>query len=542
MQLVLVLPVLLLCGLLVVNILHLHTTQTQQLLSLGAPGSIEMGSAVTTRRLSAEAWAGYPPPEVAAGAGEVLKLLNATERTQLEELCGRCLFEQLKMTIGYGNGHKFFVATGDIPFMWIRDSAVQLGALVPRIPQRAALRLLVEGAVRTQAFFIIQDPYANAYYLKWKEPSAHTKSERLIGRGGWVATRNYELDSGAYFIQMLWNLYSLPGYGRTALLAEPVVFEAVNLLVDIWTTEQHHEEKSKYRYSELPREGRGPLSNYTGMSWCGYRPSDDPQQYGYNVPVNMYAQAAVERALELNAAVWHSQIFQEKATRLAQSMRQGIEQFGIVEVEPGVKVYAYEVDGLGNKLVDYDDANVPSLLSIPLLGYAHYDPAVYAATRQRILSSKNPFFFEGVHFSGIGSPHTPSGMVWPLALSVQGLTASTAVERVEMLRNLLKMQCGNGLMHESVSVNDLKSCTRKWFGWANAMLVALVEGAMGIDCSVASERTRLARVLAREEKDKGSTPRNGGPEDALYYETLEDTIVFDSDTLRAPQDVDFIMR
>lgn len=71
-------------------------------------------------------------------------------------------------------------------------------------------------------------------------------------------------DSGAYFIQMLWNLYSLPGYGRTALLAEPVVFEAVNLLVDIWTTEQHHEEKSKYRYSELPREGRGPLSNYTG--------------------------------------------------------------------------------------------------------------------------------------------------------------------------------------------------------------------------------------------------------------------------------------
>lgn len=46
-----------------------------------------------------------------------------------------------------------------------------------------------------------------------------------------------------------------------------------------------------------------------------------------------------------------------------------------------------------------------------------------------------------------------------------------------------------------MSVNDLKSCTRKWFGWANAMLVALVEGAMGIDCSVASERTRLARVL-----------------------------------------------
>lgn len=54
--------------------------------------------------------------------------------------------------------------------------------------------------------------------------------------------------------------------------------------------------------------------------------------------------------------------------------------------------------------------------------------------------------------------------------------------------------------------------------------------------------TGCSGLQAREEKDKGSTPRNGGPEDALYYETLEDTIVFDSDTLRAPQDVDFIMR
>jgi meiotically up-regulated gene 157 (Mug157) protein len=165
--------------------------------------------------------------------------------------------------------------------------------------------------------------------------------------------------------------------------------------------------------------------------------------------------------------------------------------------------------------VDYDDANVPSLLSIPLLGYRH-DTAIYNATRERILSSRNPFvsaggravrqaggraggqrgwwwctplvapgprftilawsaaqlfailniippgcmhlprpplhsaqFFEGKHFKGIGSPHTPPQMVWPLAISVQGLTAPGAEERAEMLRTMLKMQCGNGLMHES---------------------------------------------------------------------------------------------
>lgn len=49
-------------------------------------------------------------------------------------------------------------------------------------------------------------------------------------------------------------------------------------------------------------------------------------------------------------------------------------------------------------------------------------------------------------------------------------------------------------------------------------------------------------LQAREQKDQASMPRNGGPENALYYETLEDTIVFDSDMLRAPEDVNFIMR
>ncbi|PSC76253.1 glycosyl hydrolase [Micractinium conductrix] len=512
-------------------------------LQVGAPGDdplLSSGAASRRSVLPAEAWAGFPPPEVAAGAAEVAALLSKRERKELEELCGRCLFEQLKMVIGYGNGHKAFVATGDIPFMWIRDSAVQLGALLPRMQQRPALRLLVEGAVRTQAFFIVQDPYANAYYLKWKDPEKHSKNERIIGRGGWVATRNYELDSGAYFLNLLWNLHSMPGYGRDVLLAEPVVFEAASLLVDVWTTEQHHEERSPYRYSELPRDGVGPPSNYTGMSWCGYRPSDDPQTYGYNVPVNMYAQAAVERALELNRLVWRDADFEKRAAALAASLRKGIEQWGIAEVE-GQNVYAYEVDGLGNQLVDFDDANVPSLLSIPLLGYRHFDAAIYEATRARLLSPKNPWYFESEKLRGVGSPHTPPGYVWPLGLSVQGLTSHDPKERADLLRTLLKLQCGNGLMHESVSVSDLNACTRQWFGWANAMLVALVEGALGVDCAAPAERLRLAKIKEREARDTSAVPQNGGQDHELYYETLEDTIVFDAVVLKPPKDVSYIM-
>ena len=54
-----------------------------------------------------------------------------------------------------------------------------------------------------------------------------------------------------------------------------------------------------------------------------------------------------------------------------------------------------QVDGLGNALTDYEDPNVPSLLSIPLLGYPMYSHTIYANTRARILSHENKFFVEG---------------------------------------------------------------------------------------------------------------------------------------------------
>lgn len=62
--------------------------------------------------------------------------------------------------------------------------------------------------------------------------------------------------------------------------------------------------------------------------------------------------------------------------------RAGIEKYGIVEDADGKKVYAYEVDGLGNELSGFDDPNMPSLLGMPLLGYKHYDPQVHASKLQ----------------------------------------------------------------------------------------------------------------------------------------------------------------
>jgi meiotically up-regulated gene 157 (Mug157) protein len=69
------------------------------------------------------------------------------------------------------------------------------------------------------------------------------------GRGGWVATRNYEVDSGAYFINLLWNYYHTPGlWGREQVLNSSVVHDAVLATISTWQTEQHHEDMSPYRW------------------------------------------------------------------------------------------------------------------------------------------------------------------------------------------------------------------------------------------------------------------------------------------------------
>ena len=75
--------------------------------------------------------------------------------------------------------------------------------------------------------------------------------------------------------------------------------------------------------------------------------------------------------------------------------RSGIEAWGKVRNADGKLQYAYEVDGRGNFLLQYDDANMPSLLGIPLIGYRYYDVEAYANTRARILSKKNPYYYQG---------------------------------------------------------------------------------------------------------------------------------------------------
>jgi meiotically up-regulated gene 157 (Mug157) protein len=137
------------------------------------------------------------------------------------------------------------------------------------------------------------------------------------------------------------------------------------------------------------------------------------------------------------------------------------------------RVYAYEVNGFGSFNL-MDDANVPSLLSLPYLGAVPKTDPVYLNTRRLVLSGENPFFFKGSAAEGIGGPHAGLNMIWPLGIMMRALTSSSDAEIKQCLKWLIASNAGTGFMHESFNKDDPSKFTRKWFAWANTMFGELI--------------------------------------------------------------------
>ncbi len=129
------------------------------------------------------------------------------------------------------------------------------------------------------------------------------------------------------------------------------------------------------------------------MTWSGFRPSDDACLYGYNVPANLCAAAALDGAAEL-AHHAHDTELAESAALLAAELRAATARHGTVDHPEFGLIYAYEVDGRGNALL-MDDANMPGLLSLPLVADIPATDPVYLATRAFALSPANPTWHRG---------------------------------------------------------------------------------------------------------------------------------------------------
>lgn len=64
-------------------------------------------------------------------------------------------------------------------------------------------------------------------------------------------------------------------------------------------------------------------------------------------------------------------------------------------------IFAYETNGYGGQYI-MDDANVPSLLSLPYLGFLPRNDSTYVKTKAAMFSRANPYYAQGKNFRGIG--------------------------------------------------------------------------------------------------------------------------------------------
>ena len=373
-----------------------------------------------------------------------------------------------------------FVLTGDIPAMWLRDSAAQIRPYLPLAAGSGRFSDLIAGVVRRQLHFITIDPYANAFN---ETPSGAAWHRDFKDQDPWVWERKYEIDSLCYPFWLAASLWRATG--RTDIF-DQLYRDAAREVLRLWRREQDHA-RSGYLFQrpgapaidQLPNGGRGSPVGATGMTWCGFRPSDDACSYGYHVPSNAFTTVALADLAEVAAEVLGDRWLADAARSLRREILTGLRDWAVVVAPGSGPGYAYEVDGLGNSLL-MDDANIPSLLSLPYLGFCDTADPIYRTTREFVLGRDNPYYFAGRHAAGVGSPHTEPGWVWHLSLAMQGLTSGDPEEQDRILAVMEATDGGTGLMHEAFDPDDPAAFTRPWFSWANALYCELVLTWLGI--------------------------------------------------------------
>lgn len=404
-------------------------------------------------------------------------------------------------------GAQSFIVTGDINAEWLRDSTNQLAQYQLLAKTAPEVSNLIKGAIATQAEFIIESPYCNAHQPpdpSGLEPTNNGQSDVVhpIYEPSRVFECKYELDSLANFLS-LGNQYHA-ATGSTNFLTHRW-FMALGTVLELLQAQsqptfdsKHNFHINEYTFQRQTNTGtetlnlRGignPLGNGTGLIRSAFRPSDDATVFNFLIPSNAMMSVELSRTASLlrtysaqlrdQADIEAVSAYISYLEAFSNNIKSGILKHAVVDHPRFGKVLAFETDGYGSHLL-MDDANVPSLLSLPLLGFLNKNDDLYKNTRRMILSSEgNPYFLTGPAFTGIGGPHIGLTNAWPMSVLVQAMTTDDDDEILECLERVKQVSVF-GLINESVDVRigvDPRTgmgMTRSWFAWANSVFAQCV--------------------------------------------------------------------
>jgi uncharacterized protein len=378
-----------------------------------------------------------------------------------------------------------FIITGDIDAMWLRDSANQMQSYLPLLKassDKKSIASLYRGVINLQARYLVLAPYCNSF-----QPPSSANITLVINSGSTADSVNpfpdpkfvweckYELDSLASFLQVSSEYYQATK--DTAFFAKYSWVQAVQSVLktaqdmsqgtygadgQVLPSAYTFQRQTTRATETLANDGKGnPVGSGTGLIRSAFRPSDDATIYQLFIPANMMFARYLDSAADIMVQIPGQSSLGQQMKSYAKTLRDAVMQHGTVNHPKYGKIFAYEVDGFGSAN-SMDDANIPSLLSAPHLGFVSANDTVYQNTRRFILSDSNPYFMRGPEISSIGGPHVGPGMAWPMASIVKILTSNDDQEISQTLKEILSTTNNLGLIHESINTFDQSRWTRQW--------------------------------------------------------------------------------
>jgi meiotically up-regulated gene 157 (Mug157) protein len=405
----------------------------------------------------------------------ILEIRKNVRNPEIGWLFENCFPNTLDTTVDFEmiNGKPdTYVITGDIDAMWLRDSTAQVWPYLPLMKEDKKLQELIKGVINRQTKCILLDPYANAFYKDVNKES-EWKSDLTNMKPG-IHERKWEIDSLCYPIRLAYGYWKITG---DTTVFDKDWMEAMRLVVQTFTEQQRFDGKGPYSFQRttawatdgVPLSGYGYPARPNGMIHSMFRPSDDATLFPFLVPSNFFAVVSLGQMAELlSLPSLQNAGLAQKALALQKQVMEGIKEDGIIQHPQFGRIIAFEVNGFGSVHL-MDDANVPSLLSLPYLDAIPADNALYLNTRKVVLSEDNPFFYKGKAAEGIGGPHTGIDTIWPMSIILRAITSVDDNEIAACIENLRQTHGGTGFMHESFHKDNAGQFTRKWFAWANTL-------------------------------------------------------------------------
>ncbi|MES3152802.1 glycoside hydrolase family 125 protein [Sphingomonas faeni] len=420
----------------------------------------------------------FTSPAVEAEIVRVKAKIADPELAWLFENCYPCTLDTT-VKLGEVDGKPdAFVITGDINALWLRDSSAQMQTYVHLASKDAGLRRVFHGLIQRQARCILLDSYANAYM---EDPTARSNLSAINDKTDMkpgVAERKWEIDSLCYTMRL--------AHGYWTATHDKAPFDALwaqgaARAVATFREQQRKDGPGPYHFQRVdpsPTEtlmlrGYGAPTRKVGLIHSGFRPSDDACVLPFLIPSNLFAVSALKMLAQVYREARGDTAAAQDCLALATEVQAALDAHGKMADGKGSEVWAFEVDGFGNAIF-MDDANVPSLSGLPLIGAADRTDPVFRRTAALAWSSRNPYYFEGTAAKGIGGPHIGLDQIWPMSILTHAMNSDDDAVIRQCLRWLKTTHANTGFMHESFDKDDPAKFTRTWFAWANGLFGELM--------------------------------------------------------------------